>query len=175
VEADLEENVLRYKLGVGGKLHLEWSWQAEPGRGGMECTIFAHIRTGSSAISVQNKKHLHWKEIGTNSIMNDDTGGAIATHNLLLKRDHQCTEHLAHKQKMASILASPAGDTVQLGPVPDPEHGGVEEVGPLPPTPATHPSWMPTEGTPSIISESNQSFCKGSIGQVAALELGTHV
>jgi hypothetical protein len=88
VEAELEEKVLKYKLGVRGKLHLEWSWQAEPGRGGMECTILAHIRTGSNVISVQNKRHLHWKEIGTISIMNDDTGGAVAAH-LLLKRDHQ--------------------------------------------------------------------------------------
>jgi hypothetical protein len=73
----------------------------------MECTILAHIRTGSSTISVQNKRHLHWKETGTITIMNDDTGGALAAHNLLLKRDHQSTEHPAHKQEMASILASP--------------------------------------------------------------------
>jgi hypothetical protein len=39
--------------------------------------------------------------------MNNDTGSAVAAHNLLLKRDHLCTEHLANKQKMASILASP--------------------------------------------------------------------
>jgi hypothetical protein len=34
LEAKLEEKVLRYKMAVKGKLHLEWSWQAEPGRGG---------------------------------------------------------------------------------------------------------------------------------------------
>ncbi|CAK9861925.1 unnamed protein product [Sphagnum jensenii] len=39
--------------------------------------------------------------------MNNDTGGAVVTHNLLLKRDPSSTEHLVHKQKMASILASP--------------------------------------------------------------------
>jgi len=39
--------------------------------------------------------------------MNNDTGGAVAAHNLLLKRDPSSTEHLVHKQKMASILASP--------------------------------------------------------------------
>jgi len=39
--------------------------------------------------------------------MNNDTGGAVAAHNLLLKRDPSSTEHLIHKQKMASILASP--------------------------------------------------------------------
>jgi hypothetical protein len=73
----------------------------------MECTIHAHIRIGSNALSVQNKRHLHWREIGTISAMNSDTGGAVATHNLFLKRDPSSTEHLVHKQKMASILASP--------------------------------------------------------------------
>ncbi len=107
MEAELEEKVLKYKMAVKGNLHLEWSWQAEPGRGGMECTILAHIRTGSSALNVQNKRHLHWKEIGTISAMNNDTGGAVAAHNLLLKRDPSNTEHFEHKQKMASILASP--------------------------------------------------------------------
>jgi len=34
-------------------------------------------------------------------------GGAVVTHNLLLKRDPSNMEHLVHKQKMASILASP--------------------------------------------------------------------
>jgi hypothetical protein len=73
----------------------------------MECTILAHIRTGSSALSVQNKRHLHWKEIGSISTMNNDAGGAVVAHNLLLERDPSNAEHLVHKQKMASILASP--------------------------------------------------------------------
>ncbi len=107
LETKLEEKVLRYKMAVKSNLHLEWSWQAEPGRGGMECSILAHIRTGSSALSVQNKWHLHWKEIGSISTMNNDAGGVVAAHNLLLNRDPSSTEHLIHKQKMASILASP--------------------------------------------------------------------
>jgi len=78
LETELEEKVLRYKMAVKGNLHLEWSWQAESGRGGMECTILAHIRTGSNALSVQNKRHLHWKEIETISAMNNDMGGAVA-------------------------------------------------------------------------------------------------
>jgi hypothetical protein len=73
----------------------------------MECTILAHIRTGSSALSVQNKQHFHWKEIGSISAMNNDAGGVVVAHNLLLKRDPSNAEHLVHKQKMASILASP--------------------------------------------------------------------
>ncbi|CAK9253699.1 unnamed protein product [Sphagnum jensenii] len=38
---------------------------------------------------------------------NDAGGGAVVAHNLLLKRDPSNAEHLIHKQKMASILASP--------------------------------------------------------------------
>jgi hypothetical protein len=107
LEAKLEEKVLRYKLAVRSNLHLEWSWQAEPGKGGMECTILAHVRTGSSAFSVQNKRHLHWKELESISTMNNDGGGAVAAHNLLFKRDPLSSEHIANRQKMASILASP--------------------------------------------------------------------
>jgi hypothetical protein len=59
LEAELEEKVIRYKMAVKGNLHLEWSWQVEPGRGRMECTILAHIQTGSNPLSVQNKRHLH--------------------------------------------------------------------------------------------------------------------
>jgi hypothetical protein len=107
LEAELEEKVLRYKLAIKDNLHLEWCWNAEPGRGGMECTILAHIHTGSSALSVQNKRHLHWKEAESISVMNNDMGGAVVAHNLLLKKDLACSDHLAHKQRMASILASP--------------------------------------------------------------------
>jgi len=62
LEAELEEKILRYKLAVKDNLHLEWCWSVEPSRRGMECTILAHIQTGSNALSVQNKRHLHWKE-----------------------------------------------------------------------------------------------------------------
>jgi hypothetical protein len=43
LEAELEKKILRYKMAVKDNLHVEWCWQAEPGRGGMECTILAHI------------------------------------------------------------------------------------------------------------------------------------
>jgi hypothetical protein len=39
--------------------------------------------------------------------MSNDMGGATIAHNLLFKRDHPGTGHLDHRQKMASILASP--------------------------------------------------------------------
>jgi len=107
VEAELEEKIFRYKMAVKDNLQLEWCLQAELGKGGMECTILAHIWTGSNALSVQNKRHLHWKEVETISTMNNDTGGAVVAHNLLLKRDPLSTNHLAYKHRMASILASP--------------------------------------------------------------------
>jgi hypothetical protein len=39
--------------------------------------------------------------------MNNDMGGAMAAHNLLLKKDPSSTNHLDYKHRMASILASP--------------------------------------------------------------------
>jgi hypothetical protein len=78
-----------------------------PTLGQVRVATLAHIKTGSNALSLQNKWHLHWKEIETISVMSNDTGGATVAHNLLLKRDHSCIGHLVHRQKMASILASP--------------------------------------------------------------------
>jgi len=59
IESELEDKILRFSLNLKDCLSLEWSWQEDKNRGGWECTILAHISTGSSAISVQNKKHLH--------------------------------------------------------------------------------------------------------------------
>jgi hypothetical protein len=72
----------------------------------MECTILAHIWTGP-ALSVQNKRHLHWKEIEAISDMNNEVRAAPTAHNLLLKRDPPSTDHHAYKHKVASILALP--------------------------------------------------------------------
>jgi len=59
LEVELEEKVLRYKLTLKVLPQLEWSWQEATNKGGMECTILAHIDTGTSALSIQNKRHLH--------------------------------------------------------------------------------------------------------------------
>jgi hypothetical protein len=61
LELELEKNILRFKWSIREQLHLEWSWQEEKRRGGVDCTILAHIETGTSALSTQNKRHLHWK------------------------------------------------------------------------------------------------------------------
>jgi hypothetical protein len=45
----LEENVLRHKLLLKDQFSLKWSWQEEPSRGRIECTIFAHIPIGSKS------------------------------------------------------------------------------------------------------------------------------
>jgi hypothetical protein len=63
LETELEEKVLRYKLALKDRLHFKWSWQEKLSRGGMECIILAHINTGTSVLSIQNKKHLHWKAL----------------------------------------------------------------------------------------------------------------
>jgi hypothetical protein len=59
LETELEEKMLRYKLTIKDRPHLEWSWLKEPSRGGTECTILAHIDSGTSALNIQNKRHLH--------------------------------------------------------------------------------------------------------------------
>jgi hypothetical protein len=56
---ELEEKVLRYKLTLKDRPKLEWAWQEDKSRGGMECTILAHIETGTNALNIQNKRHLH--------------------------------------------------------------------------------------------------------------------
>jgi hypothetical protein len=107
LETELEEKILRYKLAVKECLHLKWSWQVEPGRGGMECTILAHIHTGTSVINVQNKRHLHWKETDSITVMNNEAEFAAEAHDLLLKNGPSYIDHQTYKHKMASILASP--------------------------------------------------------------------
>ncbi len=73
----------------------------------MECTILAYIDTGSSALSVQNKRHLHLKVLEHTPSMNNEVEFAASTHNLLRKTDVESTTRQAHKNCMASILASP--------------------------------------------------------------------
>ncbi|CAK9867490.1 unnamed protein product [Sphagnum jensenii] len=63
LEVELEEKILRYKLSFKDRPKLEWSWQEVPNRRGVECTILAHIDTGTSALNIQNKRHLHWKAL----------------------------------------------------------------------------------------------------------------
>jgi len=59
VESELEEKILRFSLNLRGRLALEWSWQEDQAKGGWECSILAHINTGSSGISAQKRKNLH--------------------------------------------------------------------------------------------------------------------
>ncbi|CAM6059113.1 unnamed protein product [Sphagnum tenellum] len=124
--------------------------------------------------------------------MNNDTGGAVAVHNLLFKRDPSSTEHLVHKQKMASILASRkkrfvnlelgsleatlpaganpyqdpkvAGGTTQHDLAPD--QGYIENGGMDSPSIfTTYPTLMLNGGIPPHNSEPDQGHHKGSIGR----------
>jgi hypothetical protein len=58
VEAELNEQTLRYNLSISKKPSLEWSWHDEASRGGMECTILVHIHIGTKGVSLQKKKTL---------------------------------------------------------------------------------------------------------------------
>jgi hypothetical protein len=104
---ELKKKVLRYKLTLKNWPQLEWSWQEEMSRGGMECTILAHIDTETSALSIQNKRHLHWKALDLIPNMNNEAEFSAPVHNLLKKIEIENTSHHAHKNHSASILASP--------------------------------------------------------------------
>jgi hypothetical protein len=53
----------------------------------MECTILAHIDTGTSALNIQNKRHLHWKALDRIPGMNNEAEFFVVVHNLLMKTD----------------------------------------------------------------------------------------
>jgi hypothetical protein len=107
IKLELEEKILRFKLNIIKQPQLEWAWQEELSRGGMECTILAYIDTGSSMLCVQNKRHLHWKILEHIPSMNNEVEFAVLAHNLLKKTDVENTTRQAHKNHMTSILASP--------------------------------------------------------------------
>ncbi|CAM6023818.1 unnamed protein product [Sphagnum balticum] len=106
IEIDLEEKILRYKLALKDRLHLEWSWNEELCRGGLECTILAHINTETSVISVQNKRHLHWKALDFVFGMNNEIEFSAPAHNLLMKTRTESAACHAHKNHAASTQAS---------------------------------------------------------------------
>jgi hypothetical protein len=107
LELELEENILRFKWCIKDQPHLEWSWQEEKSRGGMDCTILVHIDTGTSALSTQNKRHLHWKVLDPTQEMNNDIEFSTPAHNLLRKTNTGNSTCQAHRNKSASLLASP--------------------------------------------------------------------
>jgi hypothetical protein len=107
LESELEEKILRFKLSISERPQLKWVWQEELRRGGMECTILAHISTRLSALSVQNKRHLHWKALKHIPSMNNEVEFAAPAHNLLRNSGVENTTRLAYKNSIASILASP--------------------------------------------------------------------
>jgi hypothetical protein len=107
LELELEENILRFKWCIKEQPHLEWSWQEEKSRGGMDCTILMHIDTRSSALSTQNKRHLHWKVLDPTQEMNNDMEFSTPAHNLLRKTNTRNSARQAHRNNSASLLASP--------------------------------------------------------------------
>jgi hypothetical protein len=79
----------------------------EPSRGGTECTILVHIDSGTSALSIQNKHHLHWKVLDGKQGMSNEIEFSAPAHNLLLKTRAVHSEHQENKNRSASIQASP--------------------------------------------------------------------
>ncbi len=106
LEVELEEKVLRYKLTLKDRPQLEWSWQEVTSKGGVECTILAHIDTGASALSIQNKRHLHWKALDLIPGMNNEVEFAAPAHSLLMKAEVENSTRQENKNRSVSIQAS---------------------------------------------------------------------
>jgi hypothetical protein len=65
--------------------------------------------------------------------------------------------------------------TIQHGLKPDPGYGEIEGIESPPFILTTHPIRMPIGGIPPLNSKPDQGLYKGSIGQEAALGIGTYV
>ncbi len=107
LETELEEKILRYKLSIKTRPMLEWCWLKENSRGGTECTILAHIDSGSSPLSVQNKRHLHWKVLDSKTGMGNEMEFSAPAHSLLMKTEAAESEHQENKNRSTSFQASP--------------------------------------------------------------------
>jgi hypothetical protein len=170
LKAELEDKVLRHKMAIRENLCLEWCWREESGKGGTECTILAHIRT-SPALNIQNKRHLHWKDIEPILDLNNETGVAVTAHSLLLKRDPPSSEHHTHKQKMASLLASPqAARKKRFTRL---EWGNAGANPPVGANPFQTP--RKTEKPPRLITGLDEELNKGSFGRQTALTFPANV
>ncbi|CAM6030543.1 unnamed protein product [Sphagnum balticum] len=107
VEVELEKQILRFKLTISERPQLEWSWQEELSRGGMECTILIYIHTGVTGVSVQKRKYLHWIALEQTPNLNNEVAFAASAHNLLVRSGAEDTTRQALRNKSASIRASP--------------------------------------------------------------------
>jgi hypothetical protein len=107
LEVELEEKALRYKLSISDRPQLEWAWHEVGGRGGLECTILAHIDTGSNTLSIQNKRHLHWKVMELAQGMNNEVKFAAPAHNLLTKIVPESSIRPGNQNRSTSNQASP--------------------------------------------------------------------
>jgi hypothetical protein len=170
IKSELEDKILRYSLNLKDCLSLEWSWQEDKNRGRWECTILAHISTGSSAISVQNKRHLHWRSSNSLMDMNNDIEFVGPAHNLLLKSGPVSTERQVRVSEVANQMASPQAirkkrfiklDFSKLEP---------QRVA----TSLNFEDGQVGQGA-QLNSESVQDHHMGSISQQGALALPTHV
>ncbi len=103
VEAELIEQTLRYYLTISEKPRLEWSWHEEPNRGGRECTILAHIHTGTNGVSVKKRKHLHWIALDLTLSLNNEIALTVPAHNLLMGLGAAYTTRQELRNKSASI------------------------------------------------------------------------
>ncbi|CAM6044071.1 unnamed protein product [Sphagnum compactum] len=103
VEVELKDQTLRFYLSISEKPRLEWSWQDEPNKGGMECTILVFIHTGLKGVSVQKRKNLHWIALDHTPDLNNEVAFTVLAHNLLMRKGEVDSSHQELRNRSASI------------------------------------------------------------------------
>jgi len=72
----------------------------------MECTILVHIDTGAKGVSVQKRKHLHWKALEQTFNLDNEVAFAAPAHNLLMRSGDEDSTRQALRNRWASLRAS---------------------------------------------------------------------
>jgi len=68
---------------------------------------FSAIDSGTNALSIQNKRHLHWKVLDGKMGMGNEMEFSAPAHSLLMKTEAVQSEHQENKNRSASFQASP--------------------------------------------------------------------
>jgi hypothetical protein len=72
----------------------------------MECTILVHIHTGAKGVSVQKRKHLHWKALEQTLNLDNEVAFVTPAHNLLMRSSDEDSTRQALRNRWASLRAS---------------------------------------------------------------------
>ncbi|CAK9263347.1 unnamed protein product [Sphagnum jensenii] len=74
---------------------------------GSDCPKAQNTDSGTSALSIQNKRHLHWKVLDVKTSMGNEMEFSAPAHSLLMKTEAVQSKHQETKNRTANFQASP--------------------------------------------------------------------